>query len=223
MSVRGWWREHPVPDSEKMELRDYRRLGAKERDAGQDYPESDSEASVVCVRARPRATNRCSSAPRISPKHRSPSSPSCCNTTCARYAPGYQFRLEQGLKTIRRGAAAGSGFASGATFKALSTYGQDMASQEYQSAYDRALQRHLMQRQNVLDERGADIQDFEIARRDALIGRDWELQDFNLERGHAESRRDQELLDYKLNRQNAVTERQWELQDYSVNQAAKAE
>jgi hypothetical protein len=48
--LHGWSREHPVPDSEKMELRDYRQLGAKERDAGQDYPESDSEAPVVRLR-----------------------------------------------------------------------------------------------------------------------------------------------------------------------------
>ena len=44
------WRGHPVPDSEKMELQDYRRLGERERDAGQDYPESDSEAPVVRLR-----------------------------------------------------------------------------------------------------------------------------------------------------------------------------
>ena len=53
MRGRKAWRGHPVPDSEKMELQDYRRLGERERDAGQDYPESDSEAPVV------RFTDRC--------------------------------------------------------------------------------------------------------------------------------------------------------------------
>ena len=42
--------EHPVPDSEKMELRDNHRLGAGERDASADYPESYSETSLVRVR-----------------------------------------------------------------------------------------------------------------------------------------------------------------------------
>ena len=45
----GSLREHPVPDSEKMELLDNDRLGAKERDATQDYPESSSETSVVRI------------------------------------------------------------------------------------------------------------------------------------------------------------------------------
>lgn len=51
--------------------------------------------------------------------------------------PSYQFRLERGLDAVQSGAAAQGGLLSGATLKALQGYGQDMASQEYQNAYNR--------------------------------------------------------------------------------------
>ena len=52
--------------------------------------------------------------------------------------PGYAFRLNEGLKSLERSAAARGGLLSGGTGKALQAYGQDMASQEYQNAYNRA-------------------------------------------------------------------------------------
>ena len=51
--------------------------------------------------------------------------------------PGYQFRMDEGQKAIERGAAARGGLNSGATMKALMNYGQNMASNEYQNAYNR--------------------------------------------------------------------------------------
>lgn len=51
--------------------------------------------------------------------------------------PSYQFRLNEGLDAVQSGAAAQGGLLSGATLKALQGYGQDMASQEYQNAYNR--------------------------------------------------------------------------------------
>lgn len=53
--------------------------------------------------------------------------------------PGYQFRLQEGLKALERSAAARGGLMSGATGKALTRFGQEMGSQEFQNAYDRAL------------------------------------------------------------------------------------
>jgi hypothetical protein len=53
--------------------------------------------------------------------------------------PGYQFRLSEGLKALERSAAARGGLMSGATGRALTRYGQEMGSQEYQNAYNRAL------------------------------------------------------------------------------------
>jgi hypothetical protein len=51
--------------------------------------------------------------------------------------PGYGFRLSEGLKAMERGAAARGGLMSGAALKAGQRYGQDLASQEYGSAYNR--------------------------------------------------------------------------------------
>lgn len=51
--------------------------------------------------------------------------------------PGYQFRLSEGLKALDRSAAARGGLLSGATLKGAERYGQDLASQEYQNAFQR--------------------------------------------------------------------------------------
>jgi hypothetical protein len=53
--------------------------------------------------------------------------------------PGYGFRLQEGMKALERSAAARGGLLGGATGKALTRYGQEMASQEYGNAYNRAL------------------------------------------------------------------------------------
>lgn len=51
--------------------------------------------------------------------------------------PGYQFRLSEGLKALDRQAAARGGLISGGALKAAQRYGQDVASQEFGSAYNR--------------------------------------------------------------------------------------
>lgn len=51
--------------------------------------------------------------------------------------PGYAFRLQEGLKALDRRAAARGGLLSGNALKGITRYGQDMASQEYQGAYNR--------------------------------------------------------------------------------------
>lgn len=53
--------------------------------------------------------------------------------------PGYAFRMSEGMKALERSAAARGGLLSGGTGKALTRYGQEMGSQEYQNAYNRAL------------------------------------------------------------------------------------
>ena len=53
--------------------------------------------------------------------------------------PGYAFRLSEGQKALDRQAAARGGLISGGALKAAQRYGQDMGSQEYQNAYNRAL------------------------------------------------------------------------------------
>ena len=51
--------------------------------------------------------------------------------------PGYQFRLSEGMKGLERSAAARGGLLSGGTLKGIQRFGQDLASTEYQNAFNR--------------------------------------------------------------------------------------
>jgi hypothetical protein len=51
--------------------------------------------------------------------------------------PGYGFRLSEGMKALDRTAAARGGLLSGSTLKGAQRFGQDLASQEYQNAFNR--------------------------------------------------------------------------------------
>lgn len=55
-------------------------------------------------------------------------------------SPGYQFRLGEGEKAIERFASAKGGLLSGATGKALTAYGQDYATQDYDNFLTRYYQ-----------------------------------------------------------------------------------
>jgi hypothetical protein len=51
--------------------------------------------------------------------------------------PSYAFRMSEGMKALERSAAARGGLLSGATMKGIQRYGQDLASTEYQNAFNR--------------------------------------------------------------------------------------
>jgi len=51
--------------------------------------------------------------------------------------PSYAFRMAEGMKALERSAAARGGLLSGATMKGIQRYGQDLASMEYQNAFNR--------------------------------------------------------------------------------------
>lgn len=51
--------------------------------------------------------------------------------------PGYAFRQSEGMKALERSAAARGNLLSGATMKGIQRFGQDLASQEYQNAFNR--------------------------------------------------------------------------------------
>ena len=53
--------------------------------------------------------------------------------------PGYGFRLSEGQKALDRSAAARGGLISGRALKEATRYGQDMGSQEFGNAFNRAL------------------------------------------------------------------------------------
>jgi hypothetical protein len=51
--------------------------------------------------------------------------------------PGYAFRQAEGMKALERSAAARGNLLSGAQMKGIQRFGQDLASQEYQNAFNR--------------------------------------------------------------------------------------
>lgn len=67
--------------------------------------------------------------------------------------PGYAFRMSEGLKALERSAAGRGGAASGAAMKGITQYGQNLASQEYQNAFNRYManrQARLSPLQNLM-------------------------------------------------------------------------
>ena len=69
--------------------------------------------------------------------------------TMAQYQadPGYAFRLKQGIDALDRTAAARGGLLSGNTLRGVTEFGQDLASQEYQNAFNR----YQTERANILN------------------------------------------------------------------------
>lgn len=51
--------------------------------------------------------------------------------------PGYAWRMSEGMKALEKSAAARGGLLSGATLKGVQQYGQGLASEEYQNAFNR--------------------------------------------------------------------------------------
>lgn len=51
--------------------------------------------------------------------------------------PGYAFRQAEGMKALERSAAARGGLLSGGTLKGIQRFGQELASQDYQNAFNR--------------------------------------------------------------------------------------
>lgn len=51
--------------------------------------------------------------------------------------PGYAFRMSEGMKGLERSAAARGGLLSGGALKNIQRFGQDLASQEFQNAFNR--------------------------------------------------------------------------------------
>lgn len=54
--------------------------------------------------------------------------------------PGYQFRMDEGMKALQRSSAATGSLGSGGTLKAITQYGQNYASGEYANAQARFVQ-----------------------------------------------------------------------------------
>lgn len=68
--------------------------------------------------------------------------------------PGFQFQMDEARKALERGAAARGTLSSGGTLKALTKYGQDIASTYYQNAFNNALTGFQTNRNNALAGQG---------------------------------------------------------------------
>lgn len=66
--------------------------------------------------------------------------------------PGYDFRLQEGVRALDQSASAKGLLQSGAQQKAVTNYAQNLANQEYQSAYDRAYQDQVGSYNSKLDQ-----------------------------------------------------------------------
>lgn len=68
----------------------------------------------------------------------------------AEATPGYQFQMAEGLKALQRSAAAQGSLQGGGTLKALTQYGQGLASTNYQNTYNNAFNTFQTNHQNTL-------------------------------------------------------------------------
>jgi hypothetical protein len=87
--------------------------------------------------------------------------------------PGYGFRLSEGQKALDRSAAARGGLISGGALKAATRFGQDMGSQEYMNAFNRALTGYNtdINRENQLYNRALTGYNADVNRENQLYGR----------------------------------------------------
>jgi hypothetical protein len=65
--------------------------------------------------------------------------------------PGYAFRLKEGMNAMNATAAARGGLISGNALRAGQAFGQELGSQEYSNAFNRAQNMFQMNRNNLLD------------------------------------------------------------------------
>ena len=65
--------------------------------------------------------------------------------------PGYAFRLREGMNAMNATAAARGGLISGNALRAGQMYGQELGSQEYQNAFNRAQNTFQMNRNNLIN------------------------------------------------------------------------
>jgi hypothetical protein len=68
--------------------------------------------------------------------------------------PGYNFRMSEGVKALERSAAARGLLSSGSTLKGITQYGQNVASDEYQNAFNR----YLLEQTKMREERMAPLE-----------------------------------------------------------------
>jgi hypothetical protein len=127
--------------------------------------------------------------------------------------PGYAFRQEEARKAIDASAAARGGLLSGSTLGALQRQSQDLASQEYQNAYNRALGENQLRYGRGLTQTQEDYQR-QLAANQLGYGRATEQQQLGYQQGlGAQGFNWQTALQGQQNQFNqGITAQQWEQQ-----------
>lgn len=94
--------------------------------------------------------------------------------------PGYQFRLKEGQKALDRGAAASGMSLSGAQQKALGQYNQDYATNAFNDAYGR-----LMQRVGIGSQMGGQLYQSRAGEGQALAGIEQDIGQLGIDKANA--------------------------------------
>lgn len=102
--------------------------------------------------------------------------------------PGYQFRLDQGMRGVNNSAAAKGGLLSGAAIKAADQYNQDYASGEYQNAFGR-----------YQTTRGNTLQDYLTNQNTDQLNRSNSLSDYTTNRDTQNQNNQNALQTYQTN------------------------
>lgn len=91
--------------------------------------------------------------------------------------PAYQWRYQQGINALDKSAAAKGMLLSGGQLKGLEKFGQGVASQEYENAFNRSYQTYTSNRANALTKYNLNVQ---------KNTSDWqrELQKYNIQRSN---------------------------------------
>jgi hypothetical protein len=114
--------------------------------------------------------------------------------------PGYGFRLSEGLKALERSAAARGGLLSGGTGKALTRYGQDMASQEFGNAFNRSLTQYNAAVQREQQEYGRALTGYDVGRQREQEGYARALTGYDIGRQREQETYGRSLTGLQLNR-----------------------
>lgn len=136
--------------------------------------------------------------------------------------PGYQFRLQQGQDALQRSAAARGMITSGAAQQALQEHAQNVASQEYANAFNRALQQYRTNYDVARDVYGLGMQRANEAYARDLAER---MRQYEIERQRRQDEYEPDLLTWKAQQlaagRNAelLFNRTWDREQFERNLA----
>lgn len=118
--------------------------------------------------------------------------------------PSYQFRLQQGVNALDASAASRGKLLSGAQDKAVTQYGQDLASQEYANAYNRSLQGYQTNAATNLNNFNQALSGYNANQGAELANFNMGLQTYNANQAGQQNAFNQQLGEYNTNSNNLL-------------------